>query len=56
MLFLADCQHTIELEFSLVSDKEREESLAKIDTFAEVVNRFREALHAEAKAIETAKE
>lgn len=56
VLILADCHHAIELEFSLVSPKEREESLAKIDTLAEVVNRFRETLHSEAEAIETAKE
>ncbi|HEY4426041.1 MAG TPA: hypothetical protein VGN10_17655 [Pyrinomonadaceae bacterium] len=55
-LILADCHHAIELEFSLINPKEREESLAKIDTLAEVVNRFREALHTEAKAIESAKE
>lgn len=55
VLILADCHHAVELEFSLVSPKERAESLAKIDTLAEIVNRFREALHAEAKAIESAK-
>jgi hypothetical protein len=52
VLILADCHHAIELEFSLVNPKEREESLAKVDTLAEVLNRFREALHSEAKAIE----
>ena len=51
VLILADCHHAIELEFSLVSPKEREESLAKIDTLAEVINRFHEALHSEAEAI-----
>ena len=56
VLILADCHRAVEIEFSLVSDKERKESLAKVDTLAEVVNRFREALHTEAKAIETAKE
>jgi len=53
-LILADCHHAIELEFSLVNPKEREESLTKVDILAEVVNRFREALHTEAKAIESA--
>ena len=48
VLILADCHHAIELEFSLVSPKERKESLSKIDTLAEIVNRFREALHREA--------
>ena len=55
-LILADCHHTIELEFSLINPTEREQSLAKIDALAEVVNRFREALHTEATAIESAKE
>jgi hypothetical protein len=55
-LVLADCHHAVELEFSLVNPKEREESLAKVDILAEVVNGFREALHTEAKAIESAKE
>ena len=55
VLIIADCHRAVELEFSLVSEKDRKESLAKIDTLAEVVNRFREALRAEAKAIESAK-
>jgi hypothetical protein len=54
-LILADCHHAIELEFSLLNPEQRQESLAKVDSLAEVVNRFREALHAEAKAIEAAK-
>ena len=54
-LILADCHHAIELEFSLINPTEREQSLAKIDTLAEVINRFREALRNEAKAIESAK-
>ena len=55
VLILADCHHAIELEFSLVNPTEREQSLAKIDTLAEVINRFRDALRTEAKAIATAK-
>ena len=55
VLILADCHHAIELEFSLINPEQRQESLAKVDTLAEVVNHFREALHAEAKAIESAK-
>jgi len=54
-LILADCHHAIELEFSLINPTEREQSLAKIDTLAEVVNRFRDALLTEAKAIESAR-
>jgi hypothetical protein len=55
VIVLADCHHAIELEFSLINPEQRQESLAKVDTLAEVVNHFREALHAEAKAIESAK-
>jgi hypothetical protein len=55
-LILADCHHAIELEFSLINPTEREQSLAKIDSLAEIINRFRDALHAEAKAIESAQE
>ncbi len=54
VLFLADCHHAVELEFSLVTPAEREESLAKINLLAQVVNRFREALQTEAGAIESA--
>lgn len=54
-LFIADCHHAVELDFSLDSPEDRKESLAKIDILAEVVNRFREALHTEAKAIKSAK-
>jgi hypothetical protein len=56
VIILADCHHAVELEFSLVNHKEREESLAKVDTLAEVVNGFREALHSEAKAIKSVHE
>ena len=55
VLILADCHHAVELEFCLVTPEQRQESLAKVDTLAEVINRFREALHSEAKAIESAK-
>jgi hypothetical protein len=53
VLIVADCHHAIELEFSLINPKEREESLAKIEVLVEIVSRFREALHSEAKAIES---
>ena len=45
-----------ELEFSLVNPKQREENLAKVDALADIVNRFRDALHTEAKAIESVSE
>ena len=56
VLIIADCHRAVELEFSLISAHARKESLAKVDTLAEVLNRFREALHTEAKAIKSAKE
>jgi len=56
VLILADCHHAIELEFSLVNPKQREESLAKVDALANIVNRFRDALYIEAKAIESVNE
>jgi hypothetical protein len=55
-LILADCHHAIELEFSLINPTEREQSLAKIDSLAEIINRFRDALHTEAESIESAQE
>ena len=56
VLILADCHHAIELEFSLVNSKQREESLAKIDALANIVILFRDTLHNEAKAIESVSE
>ena len=50
-LFIADCHHAVELDFSLDSPEDRKESLAKINILAEVVNRFKETIHAEAKLI-----
>jgi len=56
VLILADSHYAVELEFCLVTPEQRQESLAKVDTLTEVINRFREALHAEVKAIESTKE
>jgi hypothetical protein len=56
VLILADCHHAIELEFSLINSKQREESLAKVDALVNIVNRFRDALHTEAKVIESVSE
>lgn len=50
---IADCHHAIELEFSLLNPNDRAESLAKIDTLGRIINRFRETLYAEAKAIDS---
>jgi hypothetical protein len=52
VLTIADCKRMIELEFSLASPRVRKQSLAKIDILAEVVNRFRDAVHAEANLID----
>ena len=52
VLTLADCKRIIELEFPLTSPRMRKQSLAKIDLLAEVVNHFRDAVHAEAELIE----
>jgi hypothetical protein len=55
LLIIADCERRILLEFGLGNEKQRKISIAKIDRLAKVVNEFREAVHAEAKAIEKAR-
>ena len=52
LLIVADCNRRIMLEFPLTSKRARKNSLAKIDLLADVVNRFRDAVHAEAKLID----
>lgn len=52
VLTIADCRRIIELEFSLASPRVRKQSLAKIDLLAEIVNRFRDTVHAEADLID----
>lgn len=52
VLTVADCKRIIELEFSLASPRVRKQSLAKIDLLADIVNRFREAIHNEAALID----
>jgi hypothetical protein len=51
VLTVADCRRIIELEFSLASPRVRKQSLAKIDLLAEIVNRFKDTVHAEAELI-----
>jgi len=51
VLTIADCNRMIELEFSLASPCVRKQSVAKIDLLAEIVNRFRDAIHTEADLI-----
>lgn len=55
VLTVADCKRMVELEFPLTSPRLRKQSLAKIDLLAEVVNRFKNAIHAEANLIEQRK-
>lgn len=55
VLTVADYSRIIELEFPLTSPRMRKQSLAKIDLLAEVVNRFKETIHAEADLIEQRK-
>ena len=55
VLTIADCKRIIELNFSLTGPRLRKQSLAKIDLLAEVINRFKDAIHAEADLIERRK-
>ena len=48
-LRIADCTNTINLEFSVASAGERENSLFKIDTLLAALRRFRDGLDAEAE-------
>ena len=55
VLTVADCKRMIELEFSLTSPRMRKQSLAKVDLLAEVINRFKDAIHTEAELIDRRK-
>jgi hypothetical protein len=48
-LRIADCENTIQLEFSLDTAGERENALHKIDTLLGSLQRFRDAMAAEAR-------
>lgn len=52
LLIIADCNRRIMLKFPLTSKRARKNSLAKIDLLADIVNRFRDAVHAEATLID----
>ena len=52
VLTIADCKRVVELDFSLTGPRMRRQSLAKIDLLAEVVNRFKETMHAEAELMD----
>lgn len=55
LLIIADCNRRIMLEFPLSSKRARKKSRAKVDLLAEVVNSFKDAIHAEADLIENRK-
>jgi hypothetical protein len=52
MLTIADCGRQIQLEFFLGNSRDRQQSLAKAELLAEIVNTFCELLREEAKLIE----
>ena len=52
VLQIADCTNTINLEFSLDTAQLRENSLFKVDTLLDALNRFRDGLAAEAELAE----
>jgi hypothetical protein len=52
VLTVADCKRMVELEFPLTSPRLRKQSLAKVDLLADVINRFRDTIHAEADLID----
>jgi hypothetical protein len=52
VLQIADCVNSINLEFSLDSAEFRENSLFKIDTLLDALQRFRDGLAAEAELAE----
>jgi len=52
-LAIADCHRQIDLEFSLLTSRQRRHSLAKADLLIRVLMEFRAALEVEAKLIET---
>ena len=49
VLQIADCVHTINLEFSLETAELRDNSLFKVDTLLDALHRFRDGLAAEAE-------
>jgi hypothetical protein len=56
VLTIGDCKRIIELDFSLTGGpRKRKQSLTKIDLFAEVVNRLKDAIHTEAELIDRRK-
>lgn len=56
VLTIADCKRNVQFDFPLTSPRMRKQSLAKADLLADVINRFREAIHAEAELIDQQQE
>lgn len=52
VLTIADCKRMVELEFPLTSPRMGKQSLASVDLLAQVINRFRDPIHNEAKLID----
>jgi hypothetical protein len=52
VLQIADCVNAINLEFSVASAELRENSLFKVDTLLDALQRFRDGLAAEAELAE----
>ena len=52
VLQIADCTNTINLEFSLETERLRENSLFKVDTLLGALHRFRDGLAAEGELAE----
>ncbi len=51
-LRIADCHSEIELYFDLSSERDRENSVHKARVLADILTRFRDAIEAEAKAVD----
>jgi hypothetical protein len=56
VLTVADCKRMIEMEFPLTTPRARKRSRAKVDLLAEVINRFKDAIHTEADLIDRGKQ
>ena len=51
VLTLSDWDHIIELDFPLTSPRLLKQSLRRVGLLAEIVNRFKDTIHAEAELI-----
>ena len=55
LIYLADCERTIMLEFFLGTKQRRRQSLAKINLLIDILTEFRDALAGEISLIDKAK-